>query len=1604
MALHIYQISDYDHAAERRLFVTIARQLAESAAAKGEEWHLVGNYGIEQGQCSALIIVPQGVGLLFFKQGEGQLSLDDKGRWLANGSLVTGGMAFHNPQVQAFINVRRMGTALAKYLPTPRPTVGVTVVFDHPIVEPSGFLDEQARKWLSVCGADHLDDVLPRSNGNDLTATQVARLVECLGLQPYELMADGMKRKRPSAGQAFEPESATEFFEQLLQANDEPDMRKRYSDFNRIFTHFIDQHTSTTGIQLVGRFAKTDYLLKEHAASPSLRQAVNDTRVRLYDACNGRLEGQALTENAPFDFKALALLIALVYETAVPAEVARCIPENRPQRTSKLPEADCWRMKVEKWDDDYVWGVVDNASASEVKVCYSQGNKFYPFDWSYLKNYLSYGCQLNLIRPRLYEGVVFPELIIVEPDMLIDISAIAACFEQYGHSAINYLLGKIRPNESTPAILLGNFAGQLLDEEVHGEASSRSYADSVKTFFGNNALNLLTAGVGPDFHDEAKRQKANIHRNIGQVLPQAVKEYRAEEVMLEPSFFSEMLGLQGRMDFLQLDFKVLIEQKSGKCAWPQSNPDTPKEQEKHYVQMLLYMALIRYNYREQYEKNEHGLHAFLLYSKYANSLLGLGFAPRLLFEAIKVRNGIAWGELYYSHGGFRILESLTADKLNQNQVNNSLWVNYQRPQLETLLAPIRQASPLERAYYFRFLTFIEKEHLLSKVGNQTKEDSGFAAKWHDTLEEKLAAGNIYDRLQLIDPNADSQGRVDEVTLLFQEDADNDMSNFRVGDIVILYPYRPPREPDARRTMVFRCSIKELSANTVTLMLRAPQSDAHVFLRYQGCLWAIEHDFFESSFSSLYRGMHAFLSAPKERRDLLLLQREPQWNPNARLLNDDPEAYGDFKDLALKVKQANDFFLIIGPPGTGKTSFGLLYTLREALLEPNASVLLLSFTNRAVDEICSKLDEDGIDFIRIGNALSCAERYHDHLIGNVVETCSNLDEVGKRLKSCRVYVGTTTAMNANIALFKLKQFSLAIIDEASQILEPHLLGLLSAHVSGKASIEKFVLIGDHKQLPAVVQQTVDDSRVMEPELRAIMLTDCRLSLFERLLRRYHANPHVTYMLTRQGRMHPEIARFPNLAFYQGRLKEVPLPHQTGNLPDPQPDDDGLTQLLSSRRMAFIAAPLPEESPSDKVNQVEADLIAALVDRIYRLNERHFDPLVTVGVIVPYRNQIATVRNTLQERYHTPYASQITIDTVERYQGSQREYIVYGFTVQKYYQLSFLTNNVFEEEGSIIDRKLNVAMTRARQHLFLVGNPGLLSNNFTFFELIAYARLQGSFVDVPTKDFVAGRFSLDALPAQTQDLEMTLTGFGRSSFQRPQVMWLDDKKQTVEPAQQVALYEKLFLPQHLEEHRLALEALEPRLEASVDKSGENLLWVDMGCGPAVGGLAIGRKWLERWPSMTYLGIDTAPVMLQEGKRLLEKEFGGKLHFELKERLMAATDDSWKPLGTGPHTVVLECSHIFGSISASTSERLARQMVALMERYPNIHFVVLMLFSDLDTGLNSFQVFSQILQPHIANSLEATPLPLSRTAIPATPTFLQIMEGKPTSPDSCGTNAQG
>jgi superfamily I DNA and/or RNA helicase len=295
----------------------------------------------------------------------------------------------------------------------------------------------------------------------------------------------------------------------------------------------------------------------------------------------------------------------------------------------------------------------------------------------------------------------------------------------------------------------------------------------------------------------------------------------------------------------------------------------------------------------------------------------------------------------------------------------------------------------------------------------------------------------------------------------------------------------------------------------------------------------------------------------------------------------------------------------------------------------------------------------------------------------------------------------------------------------------LAGVLSAkNPNGGNAIEKFILIGDHKQLPAVVLQNETDSRTDSAALNAIGIIDRRNSLFERLYNLHKENKQspVWGMLHKQGRMHPDIAVFPNQAFYQGLLLPVPTVHQVTPLEFSRYDNNNPVQaLVATKRLAFINVHKSREDTNAKANSREASIAVTLVKQLYELyqqNDLLFDAHESIGIIAPYRNQIALIRREIHN-LHIPELDNIMVDTVERFQGSQRDIIIYSFTISHLFQLRFLANNV-SNDGYIVDRKLNVALTRAKKQLFITGNIDLLSNNPVYQGLIAFIRSRDGLV--------------------------------------------------------------------------------------------------------------------------------------------------------------------------------------------------------------------------------------------------------------------------------------
>ena len=1050
-----------------------------------------------------------------------------------------------------------------------------------------------------------------------------------------------------------------------------------------------------------------------------------------------------LPDDIAYDCRALALFVSAVFQEAIPDTLVGKLPTHgRITENIQIANYRYIRCIVRAWDEQTIQVAVINQDSSEELLTVDYMNTAEYVDFSYLRSLLREGMQLNLLDCTVTRKKVTPRLIVVEPDYLVDISSIANCFESYGHHPLLFTVKRMGERPNNKHIVLGNFAGSALDDIIN-HPTDYTIKDTFRSNFREKALDFATC---PDFNAVEFKQAAEQQvANIQEIVNELFQSFEREKAILEPSFVCERLGLQGRIDLMTTDLKLLVEQKSGKNIFIErqyKNPHGSLHVEKHYVQLLLYYGILQYNF----QLNPKDAHIELLYSKYPlpNGLLEVEPLQKLIREAIKFRNQAVATEYWMAENGFhRLLPLLTPQVLNVEKQNDAFYQRYLLPQLTEVLAPLHQLSELERAYFTRMMTFVIKEQLVSKVGAQEGVGNSNADLWNMPLAEKKDTGNIYTGLTITDKSCSSSfNGYDTITLNVPQQGIDFLPNFRRGDMVYLYAYKKNEEPDVRKSILFKGSLQEIHTSSIVVHLNDGQQNPNLIA---GECFALEHAGSDIGGTSAIRSLYTFITSDVERRQLLLGQRAPRADKSLVLSR---SYHPDYDEIILKAKQAQDYFLLIGPPGTGKTSQALQYLVREQLAEkpkvqstnPNdqspmvngqSSILLLAYTNRAVDEICNMLSEHELDYIRIGNEYSCDPKYSDHLLQEVLDENTTLNSIKSTLSEAQIIVATTSTMNSRSALFNIKHFDLVIIDEASQILEPNIVGILTARQEEGRAIDRFILVGDHKQLPAVVQQQGSlEMEESDKRLDSIHLSSCANSLFERLILTERAAGRTDFIgtLHKQGRMHPDIADFANRKFYaKEQLECVPLAHQLETeLAYNEESEDALDNMLKAHRMIFIPSmPCKQLNISEKVNTDEARIIADLLRRLFRQMNKDFDPQKSVGVIVPYRNQIAMIRKEI-ERLEIPALEGISIDTVERYQGSQRDVILYSFTIQSRYQLDFLTANTFYEEGQPIDRKLNVAITRARKQLILTGNESTLRQNQLFAELIDYIKEKDGYV--------------------------------------------------------------------------------------------------------------------------------------------------------------------------------------------------------------------------------------------------------------------------------------
>lgn len=421
--------------------------------------------------------------------------------------------------------------------------------------------------------------------------------------------------------------------------------------------------------------------------------------------------------------------------------------------------------------------------------------------------------------------------------------------------------------------------------------------------------------------------------------------------------------------------------------------------------------------------------------------------------------------------------------------------------------------------------------------------------------------------------------------------------------------------------------------------------------------------------------------------------------------------------------------IHGPPGTGKTTT-LVQAIR-LLAKEETCILVCAPSNAATDLLTEKIASEGIDVVRVGNLSRIDEQVMDHTLDNKVSTHVQAKEIkkmkikagefrrlaGKYKRSFgalereqrkmlyrearkmmdgaidaedslienilhNTQVITTTLVGANHKHLKHFRFKTVIIDEAAQALEPACwIPILKA--------ERVIFAGDPFQLPPTIKSEEAKKQGLE------------VTLIEKVIQR-HQKDAIT-LLDTQYRMNDTIMSFSNQQFYAGQLKAF-----EANSSISLPEDSEPVEFIDSAGCGFDEKTNPETF--SLYNSGEYDVLRKHFDQLRIHCEKGF----SVGIISPYKEQVNYIKDHFAEE--DLLSLDLTINTIDSFQGQERD-IIY---------ISLVRSNENGEIGFLKDfRRMNVALTRAKRKLVVIGDSATLGSEQFYQDFLAYAEKAGGY---------------------------------------------------------------------------------------------------------------------------------------------------------------------------------------------------------------------------------------------------------------------------------------
>lgn len=423
----------------------------------------------------------------------------------------------------------------------------------------------------------------------------------------------------------------------------------------------------------------------------------------------------------------------------------------------------------------------------------------------------------------------------------------------------------------------------------------------------------------------------------------------------------------------------------------------------------------------------------------------------------------------------------------------------------------------------------------------------------------------------------------------------------------------------------------------------------------------------------------------------------------------------------KVLHAKDVAIVHGPPGTGKTTT-LVEAVYETLHREN-QVLVCAQSNMAVDWISEKLVDRGVSVLRIGNpsrvndkmlSFTYERRFESHpdypqlwSIRKAIRELYARSRKGAEREAVRQKINslkdraTELEIRINESLFsEARVIACTLVGSANRLLTGQKFGTLFIDEVAQAleaacwipirKADRVILAGDHCQLPPTVKA---------PEA-------LRAGLGHTLMQTIVKNkPDTVSLLKLQYRMNDEIMRFSSEWFYGGMLQSAPEVKYRSILDFDTPIEWINTEGLDCNE-EFIG------ENYGRINKSEAELsIEQLKGYITKIGrERFLDERIDVGMISPYKAQVQYLRRLVRnDVFFKPYRQAITINTVDGFQGQERDVIL----------ISLVRANEEGQIGFLNDlRRMNVAITRARMKLIILGDASTLTRHAFYKKLYTY----------------------------------------------------------------------------------------------------------------------------------------------------------------------------------------------------------------------------------------------------------------------------------------------